>query len=247
VLRSQRPSIRVGPIARIGFITVVAASIGLWVPALAQADQAEGTPTLESVMQALARSGGVEARFNESRQLTILSEPIHSSGMLYFSPPDWLARHVTEPGVARVIVRDDRVSFQDETGVQTLELGSSEVARAMVGNVIVLMRGDLEALRAQYDVDFSTAGGQWTLDLEPRDRVVRQLIERLRVNGKANRLVRMESIETSGDVTVTEFADVKVGVEFSPEAREAIFSIRAAPTATASNPNDSAPSPAASP
>lgn len=207
----------------IGFIAAVATSIGLATPARAEEDQA---PTLESVMQALARSGGVEARFHESRQLTILSEPINSSGMLYFSPPDWLARHVTQPGAAKVIVRDDRVSFQDETGIQTLELGSSEVARAMVGNVIVLMRGDLAALRSQYAVEFSTSGGLWTLDLEPRDRVVRQLIERLEVIGREDQLVRMQSIETSGDVTLTEFEDVKVGVEFSAEAREEIFSIR---------------------
>jgi len=239
----------------IGFIAAVATSIGLPTPARAEEERA---PTLESVMQALARSGGVEAHFRESRQLTILSEPINSSGILYFLPPDWLARHVTEPGAAKVIVRDDRVSFQDETGIQTLELGSSEVARAMVGNVIVLMRGDLDALRRQYDVAFSASGDLWTLDLEPRDRVVRQLIERLEVNGSDNRLVRMATIETSGDVTLTEFADVKVGVEFSPEAREAIFSIRTtAPLesstasnsspATESNPEASAPSPAAKP
>jgi outer membrane lipoprotein-sorting protein len=183
-------------------------------------------PTLESVMARLAGSGGVEAHFRESRQLTILSEPIESRGVLYFAPPDWLARHVTEPGEAKVVVRDDRVSFRDETGVQVLELGSSEVARAMVGNVIVLMRGDLVALTSQYRVGFEVDGESWKLDLEPRDRVVRQLIERLRVEGHENRLVRMESVETSGDVTVTEFSAVKVGVDFSPEARAEIFSIQ---------------------
>jgi len=234
----------------IGFIAAIVTSIGF--PTSARAEEERG-PTLESVMQALARSGGVEARFRESRQLTILSEPIKSSGMLYFSPPDWLARHVMQPGTARVIVRDDRVSFQDETGIQTLELGSSEVARAMVGNVIVLMRGDLEALRSQYDVGFSTSGGLWTLDLEPRDRVVRQLIERLEVIGRDDQLVRMQSTETSGDITLTEFEDVKVGVQFSPETRESIFSIQAAgtrepstafgsPTAAESNLDTSGPS-----
>ena len=140
----------------IGFIAAVTTWVGLPTPA---GSEEERDPTLESVMEALARSGGVEARFRESRRLTILSKPIESSGMLYFSPPDWLARHVTEPSVAKVIVRDDRVFFQDETGIQTLELGSSELARAMVGNVIFLMRGDLGALRSQYEVDFSTSRG----------------------------------------------------------------------------------------
>ena len=204
-------------------------AIGMALSGLAGVGRSEeqSAPTLEGVMQGLARSGGVEARFRESRQLTILSEPIESGGMLYFAPPDWLARHVTDPSEAKVIVRDDRVTFQDETGVQTLELDSSEVARAMVGNVIILMRGDLAALRSQYVVGFEVEGdgGLWTLDLEPRDRVVRQLIERLRVNGRRNQLVRMESIETSGDITVTDFSDVEVGVEFSPARRSEVFSI----------------------
>lgn len=183
------------------------------------------TVSLESVMERFAHSGGVAARFRETRQLTILSEPIESRGTLYFAPPDRLARHVTEPGEAKIVVRGDRVSFRDETGVQTLELGSSEVARAMVGNVMVLLRGDLEALRAQYEVGFEVTGQDWRLDLVPRDRVVRQLIERLRVDGRGNRLVRMESIETSGDVTITEFSDVEVGVDFSTGERADVFSV----------------------
>ena len=192
-------------------------------------------------MHALSQSGGVEARFRESRQLTILREPIESTGMLYFAPPDWLARHVTQPGVAKVIVRENRVAFQDESGTQTLDLGSSEVARAMVGNVMVLMRGDLTSLRSQYDVDFGVDDDLWSLELEPRDRVVLQLIERLRVVGRHNELVRMESIETSGDITTTEFVDVKTGIEFSPERIREIFSIQPAPADR--NAESSAPNP----
>lgn len=207
-----------------------------------QASSEVHVPTVESVMRDLSRSGGVEARFRESRRLLILSEPIESSGMLYFSPPNSLARHVTEPAMAKVVVRNDRVTFQDETGIQTLELGSSEVARAMVGNVMVLMRGDLTALRSQYDVEFRVEDEHWLLELEPRDRVVRQLIERLRVIGKHNELVRMESIETSGDITTTEFQEVKVGVEFSPDRIREIFSIDPSPGDRSSE--SSAPEPA---
>lgn len=210
------------PVSHFGQIILVVL-IGLAFPTSAkEAPQ----PTLESVMASLARSGGVEARFRESRQLTILSEPIESAGMLYFAPPDSLARHVEEPGESRIIVRADRVSFQDETGTQTLELGSSEVARAMVGNVMVLMRGDLDALRKDYEIRFDVADGLWNLDLEPRDRIVKQMIERLRVTGSEGQLIRMETVETSGDITRTEFLDVKVGFDYSDSSRDEIFYVR---------------------
>jgi outer membrane lipoprotein-sorting protein len=191
--------------------------------------EGQRAPTVEEVMQRLAQSGGVAARFHESRQIAILREPIESAGMLYFAPPNWLARHVTEPGESRVVVRDDRVTFRDETGTQTLELGSSEVARALVGNTRLLMRGDLEALMVQYHVKFRVEGDLWTLDLEPRSRIVRRIMQRLRVQGRGGELVLMESTETSGDITLTTFSDVKLGVDFSPEARAEIFAVHPVP------------------
>jgi outer membrane lipoprotein-sorting protein len=222
------------PRAHILIALLVSLGLASLVESRAKAEDSAGpgathTPTLEEVMQRLAESGGVEARFHESRRLTILSEPIESTGMLHFAPPDWLVRHVLEPGESKVVVRDDRVSFRDETGVQTLELRSSEVARAIVGNSMVLMRGDLEELNAQYEVVFRVEGDLWELDLVPRGQVVRRLIERLRVQGRGDKLVSIESRETSGDITLTTFSAVKVGVEFSPEARAEIFSIRSAP------------------
>lgn len=184
-------------------------------------------PTLESIMEQLAASGGVKAHFHESRRLAILNEPIESAGMLYFAPPDWLVRHTSEPGESKVVVRDNRVTFRDETGVQTLSLDSSEIARALVGNTRVLLRGDIDSLRAQYEVTFGVAGDLWTLDLSPRDRVVRKFMKRLRVQGRGGKLIRMESTETGGDTTLTTFSQVLVGVEFSPEERAEIFSIDA--------------------
>jgi outer membrane lipoprotein-sorting protein len=201
------------------------------------AANAPAKPTLESIMREFAASGGIEARFHESRQLSILNDPIESAGTLYFAPPDQLARLVSEPGKTKLVVSDSTVTFQDETGVQTFALDSSEVARALLGNTTVLLRGDIELLRSQYEVEFhvDVADGVdvadrkkdeiWTLDLVPRDPVVRKILKRLRVQGKGGKLVRMESIETSGDVTVTTFSEVKVGVEFSPEAHAEIFSI----------------------
>jgi outer membrane lipoprotein-sorting protein len=200
-------------------------------PAAHASSNREGqpAPTLEEVMRWLAGSGGVEARFHESRQIAILSEPIESAGMLYFAPPDWLARHVTEPAESRLVVRGGRVMFRDETGTQTLELGSSEVARALVGNTTLLMRGDLEALLAQYKMKFRVEGERWTLDLEPRSRVVRSIMQRLRVQGRGGELIRMESTETSGDITLTTFSEVKLGVDFSAEALAEIFAMHPAP------------------
>ena len=83
----------------------------------AHAEVERAAPTeLEELMDMFASSGGVQARFRESRHLAILTAPIETRGMLYFAPPDRLARHTTWPGRASVVVDGDRVAFDDETG-----------------------------------------------------------------------------------------------------------------------------------
>ena len=135
---------------------------------------------LEGLMELLAGAGGVRARFHESRHISILNDPIQSGGVLYFAPPDRLARHTTQPGRASVIVDADRVSIRDETGHRTFDLDASVVVRSLVSNLVVLLRGDLKALNAEYTVEFEAADGSWTLDLEPRSRALRSIVERVR-------------------------------------------------------------------
>ena len=101
-------------------------------------DEETRAPTdLESLMEIFAASGGVRARFQESRHISILTDPIETGGMLYFAPPDRLARHATRPGRSSVVVEAGRVSFADETGTRSFDLSTSEVAQTLVGNLII--------------------------------------------------------------------------------------------------------------
>ena len=90
---------------------------------------------LEGLMQRLASSGGVRASFRETKHLSLLSSPLETEGVLYFAPPDLLARHTSRPGRSSVVIRGDRVELRDETGRQVIDLGSSGVARQYVDNL----------------------------------------------------------------------------------------------------------------
>ena len=180
---------------------------------------------LEELMDLFASSGGVRARFKESRHLAILMAPIETHGVLYFAPPDRLARHTTWPGRARVVVDGERVAFGDETGHQVLELGASEVARALVSNLAVVLRGDLEALRARYAIAFRSDAGTWTLDLEPRSRSLRGIIERVRFSGSTEHLTEVETRESNGDRTLLTFSDVVTGLAWTDDELAQIFAL----------------------
>ncbi len=190
----------------------------------APAAPADSAPDLEAVMAALAGAGGVRARYEERKHLSLLTRPLEEEGRLYFAPPDRLARHAERPVPGRVMVRGDEVVIADATGEERVSIADSEIARAFVEGLAVVLRGDLEALRARYEVAFSsTQENGWKLRLVPRSRLLRRFVEAIAVSGRGARVQRMERFEAGGDRTVSEFHDVEVGVRFAPEEERALF------------------------
>ncbi|MBW2419926.1 MAG: outer membrane lipoprotein carrier protein LolA [Deltaproteobacteria bacterium] len=204
----------------------------LWVLSSGAENTTEGearAPTdVESLMEFFAASGNVRARFWESRHISILTDPVETSGMLYFAPPDRLARHSTRPGRSSVVVNGDRVSFADETGQSSFDMNTSAVARTLVSNLIVVFRGDLESLRARYVISFHREEGKkgsWTLELEPRSRAVRGIIEQVRFTGKGRELATMETLESNGDRTVMTLSNIETDLAWETPELERIFFI----------------------
>jgi outer membrane lipoprotein-sorting protein len=195
------------------------------------ADPSAGTPAgatgeagLAELMAGFAASGGVRARFREVKHLALLEEPLETEGVVVFAPPDRLARRTTRPGRSSVLVRGGHVVIRDETGQQELELGEDDVARQLVDNLAVLLRGDLEALHSRYSVRFRREGESWQLELEPRSRLLRRIVASIRCQGSGTELHGMEMLEPSGDSTVTTFYDVETGLVLAPGEIEEIFS-----------------------
>ena len=188
---------------------------------------------LEELMALFERSGGVRAEFSESRHISILEDPIETRGVLYFSPPAYLARYTSQPDDSSLVTDGSQVTLSDRTGTKTISLGSSELARELVNSFLVLLRGDLEALHAGYEVKLYSRSSHdsphespWTLDLKPRSPQIRELIARVRIEGSANKLDSMETLEKNGDKTLMVFSAVETGLQFSDEQFELLFSLK---------------------
>jgi len=207
-------------------------------PGLAFTDEFKGTVSesadgLKDLMALFAESGGVRAKFSESRYLSILTEPIETRGVLYFSPPDHLARYTSQPDASSIVTDGKQVTLSDRTGTKTIDLESSELARELVSGFAVLLRGDLAALNAEYEVELYSRKSQgpllaspWILDLKPRSSEIRIFIERTRVEGLKNKLTSMETLEKNGDRTLMVFSAVETGLEFDDEQLEHLFSFK---------------------
>jgi hypothetical protein len=167
----------------------------------------------------------VRADFREVRSISILVDPIVTSGVLYFDPPDLLARHATAPWTSRVVVTGKLVEFQDETGEHRLELDASALAEAVVSNLMFVLRGDLESLRASFEVSFESDSRDWKLTLVPRSRALWSVVKAITLSGRGRELASMQTLEVNGDATALHLSGVQVGATWSEQERASIFSI----------------------
>lgn len=198
----------------------VAAGTG---PAAAAAAAAAHDLTLETFMQKISSAPGVVARFRETKELALLSEPLESEGHLYFAPPDRLARRIESPAPSSLVIVGDSLWMRDADGTERVDLGANEAARQFVDNFMVLFNGDLERLRERYDVSFAARGEHWTLVLRPRARPMKYVIDRVEMRGEGPALHEMVTTEVEGDVTRTVFEDVDTDHVFTPQELKRLF------------------------
>ncbi len=194
-------------------------------PGAGRTAEAQSPLTLAELMRRMADTAGVEARFREIRELGLLSAPLESRGLLYFVPPDRLARFTTEPVASALVVDGGRVRFREGSGgAQALDLSGSPTARSFVEHFIVLFGGDLERLERLYRTGFSADGARWTLALTPRRAPLDRFVESVTLRGDERGLVEIALVDRDGDRTTTVFEETRLGRRFSSRELEQLFS-----------------------
>jgi outer membrane lipoprotein-sorting protein len=183
----------------------------------------QGPLTLEALMQRMAATSGVRAEFREEKRLALLETPLVSEGTLYFIPPARMARITTRPGVSRLVIDGQRMSYSDEAGASDVDLAGNRVARTIVENFVVLFAGDLAALRERYRVDFAAENLRWRLQLTPKAVPLSQFLASVEMKGDGPALEEMSIREADGDLTVTRFQRVETDVHFAPEELARLF------------------------
>ena len=209
---------------------------GVWLPLLGLAllsagpslgaEVTEAPATLPDLMRAFAQSGAVRASFQESRMLTVLVDPIETTGQLYFLPPKRLARVTRWPTPSRVIVDDRVVVLEDGLGRRELNLKKSPVGQSLIGGIVLLLGGDLEGLNRLYETAYEAHGEAWTLTMLPINANLRSMIREIRAEGRGRDITRLTTVETNGDITTTQLTDIETDVSVVEVERAAFPSTR---------------------
>lgn len=202
------------------FAVVSVLSIALL--AAAARSEGAGDDGLDRLLRGMARSAGFEGHFVEEVELALLREPVRSHGVLYFVPPDRMARFTTRPVATALLIDGERVEFRDVDGSR-IDLSRSPLARHVTDNLLLLFSGDRETLEARYTVSFEESEDGWQLTLTPRHAPLSRALARITLGGQAARLDRMEVLDSEGARTVTQLAEVRTDRPFAAAELVTLF------------------------
>ena len=206
---------------------LVAGPVAAQAPAVSA--PAVSAPALEQLLARFAGMSGLSAKFREEKRMALLAAPLVNEGMLYFAPKGKLARHITAPAPATVLIDEGSLRFADAGGTETMSLVQNPVLRLFVDSFVKIFAGDRVALERMYTMELvalpAGADGlpRWSLRLRPRVAPMTQIIERLEIVGHDVALESMRVVEIGGDETITTFSEVDTQRRFTAEELVALF------------------------
>jgi hypothetical protein len=160
-----------------------------------------------------------QARFTERRFSALLKTPVESSGTLIFRAPDILERRTEKPQRELVRIEGGSVTYEGapvrgEVQKRTFALADVPQLAALIESLRATLAGDLATLRRHYQIEMaapapSIASG-WQLTLVPRQRAVRDAVDKIVLRGAGGEVNAVEIVDAGGDLTLLRITPVAV-------------------------------------
>jgi len=159
---------------------------------------------LQQIMLDLQSVKQSQAKFTERKYLSMLNQPLESSGTLIYAAPDHLEKNTEQPKPESLVVDGDNLVVTGGDGDQSrsLSLADNPQIGAIVESIRATLAGDSDGLERFYTVSLLGGVPAWTLVLEPRDPKVQAMVQSIRISGHNGRIETIETLETGGDRSV---------------------------------------------
>ncbi len=159
---------------------------------------------VEQLVESLAKNRQAEVRFEETAFSNLLTQPLKTQGILRFTPPARLEKHITAPYDERYLVEDDTVFFESKTKgtKKNLSLHDYPAMRAFLEAFRSTLANDVITLRRFYSVTLQGEPRRWVLILRPLDKAVQEQVESVRFSGEREQVRSIEVLAPDGDRSV---------------------------------------------
>jgi hypothetical protein len=193
--------------AAIAAVTVTMLALGLL---LAASSAGAGAPVtdsaagaeFDSLMRLMSQRRHGEADFNEKKYLSMLKQPLESSGVLIYDAPDHLEQRTTRPRSQSVVLDHGMVTMHIGQRQRVLRLADYPQLAPLIDSIRATLAGDRAALERVFELDFSGTLEHWQLRLEPRDAQLAATLKHIDLQGERDAVLGVQVQQSDGDRSV---------------------------------------------
>jgi len=188
----------------LGLLLAIAGSATTAVAAAAAADIPGGDAgaQLDRLMSLMAQRRHGEADFSEKKYLSMLKQPLESSGLLIYDAPDHLEQRTTLPRPQSVVLDHGIVTMHIGHRERVLRLADYPQLAPLIDSIRATLAGDRAALERVFQLDFSGTLERWQLRLEPRDAQLTATLKRIDLQGERDAVHQVDVLQSDGDHSV---------------------------------------------
>jgi Outer membrane lipoprotein carrier protein LolA-like len=184
---------------RLAAAVLLTLAMGALAPAVQSSD---GPPELDSLMALLAQRRHGEADFREQKYLSMLTQPLESTGVLIYDAPDHLEQRTTLPHPQSVVLEHGIVTMQAGKRRRVLRLADYPQLAPLIDSIRATLAGDRAALENSFTLSFSGTLDHWQLRLQPRDARLAATLSRIDMRGERDAVREVQVLQSDGDRSV---------------------------------------------
>ncbi len=209
------------PLARRSFLSLFPALGGaaLGVVALGETARAdEVSDALADITRARAGLQTLVGAFTQERTIGLLATTVKSEGEMTLVRPDRLRWELRPPDAITYWIGPEGLAYVTPNGGSSVGKSAAGRFGAVLTDLMTLLGGDLEKLRARYDLSVQKADGGLVFGAQPRAEEVKKHVKSLSLRLPANlwAVQRIEIEETGGDRSVITFPQMQRDVKVDP-------------------------------
>ncbi len=198
------------------FLGVVATSLVLL---SAWADDVD--ELLGKIAEARSELRTVRATFKQTRSISVMATVIESTGKLALVRPDKLRWDLDPPDAVTYWIGPEGLTMKNAEGVTKIDKSSTDRFAAVLGDLMVMMGGDIRALRSHYKVRFKEHHGILQLTFTPAPRThIADHIRKVAITTPKDDLARLRAVgiyEKSGDKSLIKFEKWEKNATIDPD------------------------------
>ena len=162
---------------------------------------------LTRVTKARASIKTLQAPFKQTRVIGLLASEVKSKGKLTLVRPHRLRWELFPPDAVTYWIGPEGLAIANKEGVTKVSRASAGRFAAVLGDLLVMLGGDLKQLKKRYTLSVDDTGGRFVLTATPKAKDVKKHITRLMMEAGEQlwSVKRIEIEERNGDRSIIRF------------------------------------------